>query len=318
MLRLGHAVVLAFAIACSAFPFPPVPFEPHKIVLTNDDGWAVAQIRAQYDALKAAGFDVILSSPAENESGTGSASSPPQKLNITCEFDTCPVGAPPEGFNISDPRLNYVNSFPVDSVRYGIKTLAPRFFHSPPDFIVSGPNVGNGADNLGTVIFNSGTVGAACEAAREGLPSAAFSGDTAAQVAFTTLDSEPNSTDTLAARTYASLTTSFTRALLASPLRPILPHGTTVNVNFPSTAACPEAKDFSFVFTRLLPNSNGTDVRTCGNDTLPDETTVVQGAGCFVSVTVINATSKMDVTADLQRPVFERLRDILTCLPSSS
>lgn len=29
-----------------------------KIVITNDDGWAVAQIRAQNDALKAAGFDV--------------------------------------------------------------------------------------------------------------------------------------------------------------------------------------------------------------------------------------------------------------------
>ena len=29
-----------------------------NIVLTNDDGWAVAQIRAQNDALKAAGFNV--------------------------------------------------------------------------------------------------------------------------------------------------------------------------------------------------------------------------------------------------------------------
>lgn len=29
-----------------------------NIILTNDDGWAVAQIRAQNDALKAAGFNV--------------------------------------------------------------------------------------------------------------------------------------------------------------------------------------------------------------------------------------------------------------------
>lgn len=29
-----------------------------NIVLTNDDGWAVAQIRAQNNALKAAGFNV--------------------------------------------------------------------------------------------------------------------------------------------------------------------------------------------------------------------------------------------------------------------
>ena len=35
--------------------------QAQDIVLTNDDGWAVAQIRAQNDALKAAGFNVSLS-----------------------------------------------------------------------------------------------------------------------------------------------------------------------------------------------------------------------------------------------------------------
>jgi hypothetical protein len=31
----------------------------------------------------------------------------------------------------------------VDAVRYGIKTLAPKFYNgSQPDFVVSGPNVG--------------------------------------------------------------------------------------------------------------------------------------------------------------------------------
>jgi 5'-nucleotidase len=29
-----------------------------RVVLTNDDGWAVAQIRAQYEALTASGYDV--------------------------------------------------------------------------------------------------------------------------------------------------------------------------------------------------------------------------------------------------------------------
>ena len=29
-----------------------------NVILTNDDGWAVAQIRAQFDALNAAGFSV--------------------------------------------------------------------------------------------------------------------------------------------------------------------------------------------------------------------------------------------------------------------
>ncbi|OCH88511.1 sure-like protein [Obba rivulosa] len=283
-----------------------------KIVLTNDDGWAVAQIRAQNDALVAAGFNVILSAPAENESGTGSSSATPKVLTEPCEFDTCPTGSPAEGFNASNTRLNYVNSFPVDAVRFGIQTLAPQFFDSPPDFIVSGPNVGN---NLGSGVTGSGTVGAACEAALEGFPSAAFSGDTASQVSFTTLTTSPNSIDTLAALTYASLTTSLTSALLASSARPVLPAGVTLNVNFPSTSSCPDASDFSFVLTRLVTDSSATDVETCGTDHLPVESTAVR-EGCFVTVTVLNATSKADVDAATQGAVLDRLSGFLSCLPS--
>lgn len=40
--------------------------------------------------------------PAENESGTGSKEATPTVLNITCEFDTCPIGSSPEGFNSSN------------------------------------------------------------------------------------------------------------------------------------------------------------------------------------------------------------------------
>jgi 5'/3'-nucleotidase SurE len=42
-----------------------------NIILTNDDGWAEINIRVLYDALTAAGESVVLSAPAENESGTG-------------------------------------------------------------------------------------------------------------------------------------------------------------------------------------------------------------------------------------------------------
>lgn len=92
-------------------------------------GWAVAQIRAQNDALKAAGYNVrpppaisagfmnsftqvVLSCPAINKSGTGSSTATPTKLTSPCEFNTCPTGSPATGFNASDTRLNYVNAFP--------------------------------------------------------------------------------------------------------------------------------------------------------------------------------------------------------------
>ncbi|EJF59255.1 sure-like protein [Dichomitus squalens LYAD-421 SS1] len=294
-----------------------------NIILTNDDGWAVAQIRAQRDALVDAGFNVVLSAPADNKSGTGSSTATPQPLSQPCEFNTCATGSPAEGFNASDPTLNYVNSFPVDAVRFGIQTLAPEFFGSAPEFVVSGPNVGTVLDNLGTVTQNSGTVGAACEAAKEGIPSAAFSAATDAQISFTTLASSPNSPDTLSALLYAELTANFTRTLLGPAARPILPSGVTLNVNYAATTFsssgapngdCATASDFQWVFTRLLPNSTAVDVETCGSENLPDETTVAD-SGCFATVTVMNATTKSDVDADVQAQVLDRLTPsgLLTC-----
>jgi hypothetical protein len=46
--RLAQFVLVVLATVASA----------QRIVLTNDDGWAVAQIRAEYNALQAAGYEV--------------------------------------------------------------------------------------------------------------------------------------------------------------------------------------------------------------------------------------------------------------------
>jgi len=292
------------AVACCA----------QNIVLTNDDGWATANIRAQFDTLASAGFDVILSAPAENQSGTGSLSMTPIPLLEPCEFDTCPTGSPAEGFNATEPALNYVNGFPVDAVRYGIQTLAPEFFSgSGPDFVVSGPNVGS---NLGIIAIFSGTVGAACEAAQEGFPSAAFSGVNGSQVSYTTLDSEPTASSTIAAQIYAELTTHFVQTITSSGPGPLLPDNITVNVNYAAIDDCPDASAYQWVLSRLVKNPFATDVETCGSDHLPSESTVVS-AGCFVSVSVIDATTKLDVDSTVQETVMERLSGLpLSCLPN--
>ncbi|KAI0370897.1 sure-like protein [Pilatotrama ljubarskyi] len=318
----AHNEQMQYHVSCLAVLaiFAVVIAHAQKLILTNDDGWAVAQIRAQRDSLVDAGFNVVLSCPADNRSGTGSSSAPPVPLQQPCEFNTCPTGSPAEGFNASDPPLNYVNSFPVDAVRFGIQTLAPQFFGSAPDFVVSGPNVGN---NLGTVTQNSGTVGAACEAAKEGIPSVAFSASSVSQVSYTTLTSTPTSPATLSAFIYATLTTTLTEALLSPAARPILPPGITLNVNYGSTTFsssgapsgdCTSASDFRWVFTRILPSSSATDVETCGSTKLPDEGTVVR-AGCFASVSVMNASTKADVDAAMQAAVLTRLEPsgLLTC-----
>ena len=91
----------------------PVAARAVNVVLSNDDGWAEINIRAFYSALTNAGEAVIISAPAENESGKGSADSPAKKLAKACEYNSCPKGSPAQGNNASEPRFNYVNSYPV-------------------------------------------------------------------------------------------------------------------------------------------------------------------------------------------------------------
>lgn len=45
-------------VACISLLFIVASGYCQKLVLTNDDGWAVAQIRAEYEALTEAGYDV--------------------------------------------------------------------------------------------------------------------------------------------------------------------------------------------------------------------------------------------------------------------
>ncbi|KAG7089774.1 hypothetical protein E1B28_011427 [Marasmius oreades] len=289
--------------------------QSQRIVLTNDDGWAVTMIRAQYDALKASGFSTVLSAPAENQSGKGSSSAPPTALEQPCQFDTCPVGSPPEGSEPDDPNINYVNSFPVDAARFGIQTLSSQLLGDAPDFVVSGPNIGNNLFSLG----GSGTVGAASEAALEGIPSTAFSAGSSVQsVSYTTLTTDPDSDGSKAARVYAELTVKFTNALLAGP-KPILPPNISVNVNYPPvTDSCATASDFKFVLTRVTPDFKGDDVKQCGVTLLPDETSVIVAdtllSYCFVTVSVIDARIKKDVDAATQQVVRDRLSSFLSCL----
>ncbi|KAF5361400.1 hypothetical protein D9758_006251 [Tetrapyrgos nigripes] len=269
-----------------------------NIVLTNDDGWATAMIRAQYNSLKAAGHNVVLSAPAVDRSGTGSSTATPQPLRSPCEFKHL-------SFRFSCRGFQFLRQF-------GIQTLSPKFFLGSPDFVVSGPNIGN---NLGSTVMISGTVGAATEAALEGIPSVAFSGDGGDLdlVSYTTLISNPRSTSSIAAGIYAALTTKFTNALLASS-RPILPSGISINVNFGSISGCSSAGDFSFILTRIQPNTRATDVQTCGTTHLPGEQAVIGMDGCFATVSVMDARTKSDVDASTQAAVVNRLGGLLECL----
>ncbi|KAL8869170.1 MAG: hypothetical protein Q9198_007959, partial [Flavoplaca austrocitrina] len=178
---------MRFSVLCLSLL--PLLVQSTNIVLSNDDGWAELNIRIFYDFLTRAGNSVVLSAPAENKSGTAT------------------------GFNTSNPRLNYVNSFPVTSMRYGIQTLSPKYFGGAPELAVAGFNVGA---NLGLTTLISGTVGAATEASKHGIPALAFSGTSGTQIPYTTLPVPAY------ASTYAALSLNLTQTLIASG-KPFLP-----------------------------------------------------------------------------------------------
>jgi 5'-nucleotidase len=285
-----------------------------NLLLTNDDGWATAQERATFNKLDEAGFELVLSGPAVDKSGTGSSTTTPAPITTPCEFNTCQPGTA-KGSDPHDPRLNWVNGFPVDSVKYATTKLTPVFFGGLPDFVVSGPNIGA---NAGSTVLISGTVGASTEALKEGIPSIAFSGPSGSHVSYTTLD-DTTLASTTAANIYADLVLKVTSTVLSEP-PPFLPNGTQLNVNFPSTTssnACTIASKVTFILTRINAGTKGSDVVTCGNKgTLPLEGSVFSRTdGCFASISVMN-NSKNDVGIADQTAVLARLDSILGCLPN--
>ncbi|KAF7421076.1 hypothetical protein PC9H_011596 [Pleurotus ostreatus] len=212
------------ALLCIGFGFVHRQSDrPNNIVVANDDGWATAQTRAQFKALEAAGFNLVLSCPAINKSGTGSSTAPPTTLTAPCEFNTCTTGSPPEGSDPEDPRLNYVNSESVNSVRFRIQTLRPQFFGGLPDLVVSGPNVGGQYISVRAVI-KVGPIGTSEPLVRseqrsrqppKEYPQLRFR-PAESPSPLSSLDTDPNSALSISARIYADLTTTFTTTLLAA------------------------------------------------------------------------------------------------------
>lgn len=197
-------------------------------------------------------------------------------------------------------------------MRYGIQNLSQIYFGGPPDIAVAGPNVGA---NLGLTTQVSGTVGAATEAVKEGVPGIAFSGTTGSQTAWNT----PVQTYE---QVYADLSTTVTQALVNSG-KPYLPSNIWLNVNYPvvNSNACSSTSDFKFVLSRIntaIPIITPADVTTCNNGgRLPTETDVVDTAGCYASISVGVATTKLDASKSQQQIVLNKLSSVLSCLPSS-
>jgi len=126
-----------------------------RILITNDDGITAPGLTALYEiATKVAGADgeVWTVAPAFEQSGVGH-----------CISYSRPAMIVPHG-----ERRFAVEGTPADCVLAGMFDA----MDSPPDLVLSGVNKGN---NSGENTLYSGTIGAAMEAALQGVPAIALS-----------------------------------------------------------------------------------------------------------------------------------------------
>ena len=133
----------------------------YQILLTNDDGIQSPGLWAAAEALSELGY-VTVAAPREQSSGTGR--SLPSTSDGIIRTEGMRVGS-------KDWTVYAVGGTPAQAVLHGILEIMPQ----RPDLVVSGINYG---ENVATGVTISGTVGAAMEAASQGIPALAASLET--------------------------------------------------------------------------------------------------------------------------------------------
>ena len=122
------------------------------IILSNDDGYNAPGIQTLYDALVAAGENVHIVAPAENQSAQGSSLGG--------------IGAISQPINVTEFSSGnyYVDGRPIVATKTALEDL---FVDHTPDLVISGTNRG---DNTGESANISGTVNAAVAGLLDGVP----------------------------------------------------------------------------------------------------------------------------------------------------
>jgi 5'-nucleotidase len=127
----------------------------HRILITNDDGVSSSGLLAAYEAVKGLG-EVTIVAPATQQSAVGRSMTLFNPLRLT-------------RLNINGTTAYSVSGTPTDAVIIGMFVAMKK----KPDLVISGFNIG---ENLSTeAATTSGTIGAALEAAGQGVPAIAVS-----------------------------------------------------------------------------------------------------------------------------------------------
>jgi len=201
MRRLGLLLGLLFGVLAALGAADRRP----RILLSNDDGIAAPGLLAAYEELAKIG-EVTVAAPAENQSGVGHGITYREPIMVRA-IDPLVKAAGPQG------PWHRIEAKPATCVRLALASLLAE----KPDLVVSGINRG---DNAGLSIYVSGTLGAAREAAFDGIPAIAASQVTWPEMAKGAEGYRPGAA--LLARVAAVV------------LKRGLPPGTFLSLNFPA------------------------------------------------------------------------------------
>lgn len=148
--RLLSCALIAAVLWTAAPALAAPPLKTLHILVSNDDGIEAEGIAALVKVLRTFAR-VTVAAPVENHSGAGHA------LTVKGPIMVKEVRKNGEFFGYG------IEATPATCVKIGLAKLVTE----PVDLVVSGINEGA---NLGKVIYNSGTFGAALEAALQGIP----------------------------------------------------------------------------------------------------------------------------------------------------
>ncbi|KAK6542288.1 hypothetical protein TWF694_006248 [Orbilia ellipsospora] len=307
---ISIATAITFALSCKLGA-------SLNVIINNDDGWATANIREFYKALRADGHNAFIVAPIEQQSGQGGRTvfTGEATLSRPGQFGTVPAGAPSFGSDPMDSHIWYYNGTPSAVTFFALDYLVKTksiFNGSDPDLILTGPNEGS---NAGPFVFTlSGTLGAAYAAVSRGIPAIAFSATNIIDRDYRSV----NTTDdpaTITGKLAAKVVNQLAQNGVGKNNR-LLPYGYGLNVNFPYIATQPSALSEQvctappFVHARLTggastdyavfnnvtglftwaSNNTSPGVNTCinGDCGLPGETDVIKECKSAISVWTID------------------------------
>jgi len=173
-----------------------------NILVTNDDGPFSPGLKLLYESVRELGeVKVMVPETPKAASGLGITLHKPLRVHK---------------LTLDDVKMYLINGTPSDIVHVASAIFGERF-----DLVVSGVNLG---DNTSVqVVLSSGTVGAAVQAALEGIPA----------IAFSYAEDDPES---IQREDVTSMIKSFVEKLSRIILEEGMPEGVDViNVNFPAT-----------------------------------------------------------------------------------